>query len=76
MVAFKEGREDLVPDSSMKFINLIFRGMVGDVFAVHGGYNGVAEINNIIVLYPQVASNILINPYGCWDWYVVVKKCL
>jgi hypothetical protein len=50
------------------------RGTIGDVFAVHAGYNGVAEMNNIIVLYPQVASNILINPYGCWDWYVSIRK--
>ena len=45
-----------------------FRGTIGDVFAVHAGYNGVAEVNNIIVLYPQVIKTLLVNPDGCWDW--------
>ena len=41
---------------------------MGDVFAKHAGYNGVAEKNNIIVLYPQVVSTPT-NPTGCWDWW-------
>lgn len=45
------------------------RGILGDVFAAHAGYNGVAEVNNIIVLYPQIMVTPL-NPAGCWDWYV------
>jgi len=32
------------------------------------GYNGWAEANNIIVLYPQ-AKNTTFNPNGCWDWW-------
>ena len=56
----------------MENLKLLLWGMVGDAFAVHGGYNGVAEVNNIIVLYPQVASNILVNPPGMLgDWYVL-----
>ena len=47
------------------------RGTIGDVFAVHAGYNGVAEVNNIIVLYPQVTKTLLTNPQGCWDWLVL-----
>ena len=47
-----------------------FRDTIGDVFAMHAGYNGVAEANNIIVLYPQIAKTLLTNPLGCWDWYV------
>ena len=49
---------------------LYLRGTIGDVFAVHAGYNGVAEVNNIIVLYPQVVKTLLTNPQGCWDWYI------
>lgn len=39
------------------------------MFAAHAGYNGVAEVNNLIVLYPQIVKTLL-NPVGCWDWYV------
>ncbi len=42
---------------------------MSDTFAVHAGYNDVAEANNIIVLYPQ-AINSTLNPKGCWDWSV------
>ena len=43
------------------------RQLIGDVYAKHAGYNAVAEVNNIIVLYPQ-AVNSFFNPSGCWDW--------
>jgi hypothetical protein len=43
---------------------------VGDQFIMHAGYNDVAELNNIIVIYPQVApSDIPLNPKGCFDWF-------
>ena len=42
---------------------------ISDVFALHAGYNGVAEANNIIILYAQATVSELTNPYGCWDWY-------
>lgn len=48
---------------------LCLRATIGDVFVAHAGYNGVAEVNNLIVLYPQVVNTTL-NPAGCWDWYV------
>jgi poly(3-hydroxybutyrate) depolymerase len=44
-------------------------GDVGDYVYSKLGYNGWADTNNIIVLYPQVdptASSV--NPQGCWDW--------
>jgi len=41
---------------------------VGDAYVRHGGYNEVAEANNIIILYPQVTAT-LSNPQGCWDWF-------
>ena len=49
---------------------LITRVYISDTFAVHAGYNAVAEENDIIILYPQ-AKNSTLNPKGCWDWYVI-----
>ena len=43
------------------------RKYVSSAFAAHAGYNSVAEMNDIIVLYPQ-AQNSTLNPKGCWDW--------
>jgi len=46
------------------------RATVGDVYAKNAGYLEVAELNNIIVLYPQtIQSTLLGNPQGCWDWW-------
>ena len=46
------------------------RGLLGDRYARTTGYNGWAEANNIVVLYPQaVVSAALGNPNGCWDWW-------
>jgi len=44
---------------------------VGDAFAAGSGLNEWAESNNLLVLYPQVASSKIapLNPYGCWDWW-------
>ena len=42
--------------------------ILGDIFAAKTGYNEVAAINNIIVLYPQVKHNVFVNPRGCFDW--------
>jgi len=41
---------------------------VGDAFYKHAGYNGWADTNNMIVLYPQ-AMVTPANRYGCWDWW-------
>lgn len=39
-------------------------------FITKAGYNGWAESNKIVVLYPQAVKNLLINnPNGCWDWW-------
>uniref|UniRef100_A0A7S3JKQ8 Poly(3-hydroxybutyrate) depolymerase n=1 Tax=Euplotes harpa TaxID=151035 RepID=A0A7S3JKQ8_9SPIT len=32
-------------------------------------YNEVAEDNNLVILYPQAAKAMLVNPNGCWDWW-------
>ena len=44
---------------------------VGEAFVRDAGYNGWAEANRIVVLYPQVAASWLapVNPQGCWDWW-------
>lgn len=48
---------------------------IGDKFYKYAGYNGWAEANNIIVIYPQAVSNHkLTNPNGCWDWYGYTGK--
>ncbi len=52
--------------------------MIGDAFVRHAGYNGWAESNDIVVLYPQTAVLTTRrlgttlpwpNPQGCWDWW-------
>jgi poly(3-hydroxybutyrate) depolymerase len=45
-------------------------GSIQDTWAVHAGYNDWAEANNIIVVYPYVASSAQLgNPNACWDWW-------
>jgi len=46
------------------------KSFVGNVFALKSGYNEVAELNNIVVIYPQVVqSTFPSNPNGCFDWW-------
>ena len=41
-----------------------------DQYATATGYNGWAEANGIVVLYPQAISSLIEgNPNGCWDWW-------
>lgn len=45
-------------------------GTLGDQYAWTTGYNGWAEANGIVVLYPQAQASITGgNPNGCWDWW-------
>ena len=46
----------------------MFRDVIGNTFALHAEYNGIAELNNIIILYPQIKSDPVTNSFGCWDW--------
>ncbi|KAG9470567.1 hypothetical protein GDO78_017357 [Eleutherodactylus coqui] len=54
-------------------LHIVFHGCqqsrekLGDKYARNTGYNQVADVNNLIILYPQAKSN-LSNPNGCWDW--------
>jgi len=43
-------------------------GNVGNTFVLRAGYLEVAEVNNIIILFPQATSN-LSNPNACFDWW-------
>ncbi|XP_037043060.1 uncharacterized protein LOC119079339 [Bradysia coprophila] len=46
------------------------RGTIGNTFAsTKVDIMGVAEVNNIIVLLPQISAVPFINPYACWDWF-------
>ncbi|CAF1122772.1 unnamed protein product [Rotaria magnacalcarata] len=44
---------------------------IGDVFAKKTGYLEVAELNNIIILFPQIIATQTdpSNKDGCWDWW-------
>ena len=53
-----------------KTIALFVRKYIHDIYLRHGGYNEVADLNDIIILYPQaVKAEIPVNPDGCWDWW-------
>jgi poly(3-hydroxybutyrate) depolymerase len=53
------------------------RELIGDDFYWDAGYNGWAEANRIVVLYPQATAwdrrfdvtGLTANPRGCWDWW-------
>ncbi|XP_070548547.1 poly(3-hydroxybutyrate) depolymerase-like [Ptychodera flava] len=46
------------------------RVYLGDEYARNTGYNEVAELNDIIIIYPQAINSILLgNAMGCWDWW-------
>jgi len=47
----------------------VYRSDIGDLFARTTGYNEVGELNNIIIIYPQVTPTGATNPDGCWDFF-------
>lgn len=55
---------------------------IGRGFAAGAGYNGWAEANRIVVLYPQVRASTAarsgdayqLNPEGCWDFWGYTEK--
>jgi len=55
-------------------LHVVFHGCdsgsthIGEEFVRNAGYNEVGELNNIIILYPQLVSTIN-NPMACWDWW-------
>ncbi|MDY0976167.1 poly(3-hydroxybutyrate) depolymerase [Massilia sp. CFBP9012] len=58
-------------------VHIVFHGcsqgasQIGSRFYRDVGYNGFADANRLIVLYPQVSrsSRIPANPRGCWDFW-------
>ena len=44
---------------------------IGDVFAKKTGYLEVAELNDIVILFPQIVATERdpSNSEGCWDWW-------
>jgi len=43
---------------------------IGDAFIDDTYLNQYADTNNLVVLYPQVATtDLTANPLGCWDWW-------
>jgi len=44
---------------------------IGTDFVENSGLNGIAEANNLIILYPQAKSSVFSpsNPNGCFDWW-------
>lgn len=56
-------------------VHVVFHGClqgkesVGDEVPTYTGYNEVADLNDIIVIYPQAVTKALGNPNGCWDWW-------
>ena len=42
---------------------------IDNQYADKTGFNGWAEANNIIVLYPYAVSTAGTNPNACWDWW-------
>ena len=49
-------------------------GLIGRAVVDHAGYNKWADMNQLIVLYPQTVPTAATgtnpgNPLGCWDWW-------
>jgi len=44
---------------------------VGKAYVEQSGLNNWADNNNLLVLYPQTKSSMMLplNPQGCWDWW-------
>ena len=44
---------------------------VGTAYAEQSGLNNWADSNNLLILYPQTKSSMMLplNPQGCWDWW-------
>ena len=63
--------------SSYCDIHLAFHGCamsieyIGFQFVQHAGYNEIAELNNFIILYPQIERSEIWprNHAACWDTY-------
>ncbi|KAB7497701.1 hypothetical protein Anas_02821 [Armadillidium nasatum] len=56
-------------------LHVVFHGceqgseFLGDTYVTKSGYIEVAELNNIILIFPQVIKELVNNPNGCFDWW-------
>ena len=50
------------------------RETVGMKFIEGSGFAQWADGNRLVVLFPQVSANPLLNPKGCWDWWGYTGK--
>jgi poly(3-hydroxybutyrate) depolymerase len=61
-------------DASGCRLHVVFHGCkqdpanIGDTYMRNAGYNGWADTNRIVILYPQATSTPM-NPNACWDWW-------
>ena len=48
-----------------------FADTVGMAYVEQTGLNQWADSNNMVVVYPQTTSSLVmpLNPQGCWDWW-------
>lgn len=46
-----------------------YQRLIGDTFPTKSGYLEVAELNNIVLIFPQTIPILPGNPNGCWDWW-------
>lgn len=55
-------------------LHVVFHGCkqdpanIGETYVRNAGYNGWADTNRIVILYPQATSTPM-NPNSCWDWW-------
>ncbi|MGO4381157.1 extracellular catalytic domain type 2 short-chain-length polyhydroxyalkanoate depolymerase [Pseudoduganella sp. RAF53_2] len=61
-------------DAASCRLHVVFHGCkqdpanIGDTYVRNAGYNGWADANRIVILYPQATTTPL-NPNACWDWW-------
>lgn len=56
-------------------VHIVFHGCLMTVPEIgldlieHGGYLEWAEANDIVVVFPQLIRDDVVNPLGCWDFW-------
>ena len=38
-------------------------------FIKEAGFAEAADLNRLVILFPQAKPSAMINPQGCWDWW-------
>lgn len=68
---FKNTERQMLMDSSCIFV--IFRLNLGRNYSINSGFLPVAQLNNIIVVFPLTTA-IESNMNGCWDFFSYTGK--